>query len=215
MPKNIDFTYEKNEVPFTALAPVNSVDPSSAGVEFHDGTQWLRFLLNQDILGTDRQIVISIDPATQKPVISISQNPVVPGDTVIDSAGFLTVPVGVQSQRPTEPKVGMIRFSVPDHNTILSTPTLPGILSPIGTGTSDTQIDYTKFIGTEWTLSTFTENSQGKARLSRYSREQTINVMDLSAVSELDFSELGLTLRWASPADLSGSISCDLTFKFV
>lgn len=216
MPKNIDFSYDKeSEVPFTALEQVNSVDPSSAGVEFYDGTQWLRVLFNGDILGTDRQIVISIDPATQKPVVSISQNPVVPGDTVIDGAGFLNLPVGVQSQRPTAPKVGMIRFSVPDHNTISSIPTLPGTLQPIGTGGANTQIDYTKFAGTEWTLSTSTAGGVSSATLSRYNRKQILIVTDLTLVTELDFTDFGLTLRWSAPVNLSALAPSVLTFTHV
>lgn len=79
-------------------------------VEFYDGTDWLPLLIGS-LMGTTGQITIAQDPTTKAITISIATNPVLPGDTTIDSTGFLQLPVGTTAQRPATPAAGMMRFN--------------------------------------------------------------------------------------------------------
>lgn len=79
-------------------------------VEFYDGTNWLPLLIGS-LMGTVGQITITQDPITKAITIAIAQNPVLPGDTTINSTGFLKLPVGTEAQRPATPQAGMMRFN--------------------------------------------------------------------------------------------------------
>ena len=81
-----------------------------ATIEFYDGANWLPILLGA-LQGTDNQITVTQDPTTKAFTIAIANNPVLPGDTTINSTGFLKLPVGTTEQRPTEPQAGKLRFN--------------------------------------------------------------------------------------------------------
>ncbi len=82
----------------------------SAKVEFYDGAAWVPVLLGA-LQGTNNQITVTQDPVTKMFTLAIAVNPVLPGDTTIDSTGFLRLPVGNSADRPTTPQAGMIRFN--------------------------------------------------------------------------------------------------------
>ena len=90
----------------TREEPSNSSKPT---IEFYDGSEWVSLLLGS-LEGTDHQITVTEDPETRERRISISVNPTLPGDTTIESTGFLKLPVGTEAQRPETPEAGMIRF---------------------------------------------------------------------------------------------------------
>jgi hypothetical protein len=92
---------EENSVEVTAGTPT---------VEFYDGANWLPLLIGS-LAGTASQITITQDPVTKAITIAIAQNPVLPGDTTIDSTGYLKLPVGTEAQRPATPQAGMMRFN--------------------------------------------------------------------------------------------------------
>lgn len=81
-----------------------------ATIEFYDGANWLPILLGA-LQGTDNQITVTQDPTTKAFTLSIATNPILPGDTTINSTGFLKLPVGTEAERPATPEAGMIRFN--------------------------------------------------------------------------------------------------------
>jgi hypothetical protein len=86
------------------------VEAGTPTVEFYDGTNWLPLLIGA-LAGTANQITITQDPVTKAITVAIATNPVLPGDTTIDSTGFLKLPVGTEAQRPATPAAGMMRFN--------------------------------------------------------------------------------------------------------
>lgn len=80
-----------------------------ARIEFYNGTEWLSGLVS--LVGTGNQITVAQDPTTKVYAVSIASNPVLPGDTTIDSTGYLKLPVGTTAERPETPEAGMIRFN--------------------------------------------------------------------------------------------------------
>lgn len=62
-----------------------------------------------NVLGTAAQISVSV--VNNVATISIATNPVLPGDTTIDSTGYLKLPVGTTAERPSAPATGMLRFN--------------------------------------------------------------------------------------------------------
>ena len=78
-------------------------------IEVYNGTEWLSVLVK--LLGTNNQISIVHDEATQTYTIGLANNPVIPGDTTIDSTGYLKIPVGTTAERPLIPEQGMVRFN--------------------------------------------------------------------------------------------------------
>ena len=78
--------------------------------EVYDGENWLPMLIGA-LKGTTNQITVTPDPTTGALTVAISENPVLPGNTKIDSTGYLKIPVGTTEQRPNSPEAGMIRFN--------------------------------------------------------------------------------------------------------
>lgn len=59
--------------------------------------------------GTANQISVSNSSGAY--TISLATNPTIPGNTIINSTGFITIPVGTTAQRPASPVVGMMRVN--------------------------------------------------------------------------------------------------------
>jgi len=82
----------------------------AAKIEFYDGGDWVPVLLGA-LQGINNQITVTQDPITKMFTVAIADNPVLPGDTTIDSTGYLKLPVGTDAERPSSPQAGMIRFN--------------------------------------------------------------------------------------------------------
>ena len=59
--------------------------------------------------GTTNQITVSNSSGAY--TISLATNPIIPGDTTINSTGYIAIPVGTTAQRPATPSTGMLRVN--------------------------------------------------------------------------------------------------------
>ena len=81
-------------------------------LEFYDGTNWKKLGTLEAVEGTVQQIIVTPKEGNVDDLIlSIANDPTLPGNTTINGTGYLTLPVGTTAERPETPVVGMLRFN--------------------------------------------------------------------------------------------------------
>lgn len=182
-------------------------------IEFYDGSAWVDISAG-DVSGKEREITVSPKQNAHGKVVSIATNPIIPGDMIVNSTGFLKIPVGTSLQRPVAPQVGMMRFCIEAYTNVSAVPAFSPALSPIGTGISDTIIDYNKFNNDDWILE-IQPGFNNYVFVLYPSGTMILDMIPLASltVSELNFIGYGLLLRWSAPITFSVLDSFQLTFS--
>lgn len=189
-------------------------DAVAKKLEFYDGTGWIEINAG-GISGKANEITVTPDQSSPGKVISIATNPILPGNVIVNSTGFLRIPGGTTLQRPVVPQVGMLRFNVPTYANVTVAPAFSVDLSPLGTGPTNTVIyDYTKFNYNAWVLEIALDTTDYTA-IFYPSGHMVLDRVHLSSltVSELNFSTYGITLRWLTPVTFAVNDYSLLTFS--
>jgi hypothetical protein len=207
-----DNKYVKEEV-LPELGNEKLGDAVAKKLEFYDGTDWVEINAGT-VSGKANEITVTPNQSSQGRVVSIATNPIIPGDTVIDSTGFLKLPVGTTLQRPVVPQVGMVRFNIASYTNVTVAPAFSVALSPIGTGSSNTVIDYNKFNRNVWT-SEIADNPPIYEATLRPFNGVGYEMSQISSllVSELNFLAYGITLRWPTQITFAVNDYFLLTFS--
>lgn len=166
-------------------------------IEYYDGAQWVT--AGPNVKGKLQAVkIVPEKDAQNNPtgsvIAEIDENAILPGTQAI------TIPAGSTAERPNNPILGMVRINKDLVTLVLNTTGLNPPPNALDAAVNPSVVDKLNAALGTYTL---THVDTAFTLTPPSGTAQTITVTSASSVSTLDFTALGVTLKWSNPQNLS------------